>query len=136
MTTLTTRVNDVHLHANSGKTGEFHIFKNEELVGLMKLRDLSGMGFNQLDDVYEDEIELIQPHFLRLQKKNAYYLDEIIINEEWRNQGIGQQVIGNLLKEKRPVLLYSLADAEEFWEMLSFENIFGYYYMWNPTEGA
>lgn len=111
-----------------------HIQWNQEMVGTISWRNLKELNRSILDDVYEDEWDVIYPVFDKLKKQNAIYLDEIRIKEEFQGKGIGQQVIGDLLNENRPVLLYSLADAEEFWEKMKFEHICGYYYAWQPEE--
>jgi GNAT superfamily N-acetyltransferase len=115
----------------------FHIMLEYKTVGTIILRNLRDVNTSILDDVdVEEEGHIIYPLFEFLKKENGLYLDEINLKEEYQGMGIGQQIIGNLLKSERPVLVYSLADAEGFWEKMEFEHVCGYYYVWQARERA
>lgn len=112
------------------------IMLGSETMGTITLKNAIELNTTILDDVLDEEMEVLYPTFRQLQAKNAYYLDEIIIHEEKRGRGIGQDVMTMLFREERPILLYSLSEAVSFWEKLNFENICGYYYVWNPLKEA
>ena len=115
----------------------FHIMLEYKTVGTIILRNLRDVNTSILDDVdVEEEGHIIYPLFEFLKKENGLYLDEINLKEEYQGMGIGQQIIGNLLKSERPVLVYSLADAEGFWEKMEFEHVCGYYHVWQARERA
>jgi GNAT superfamily N-acetyltransferase len=115
----------------------FHIMLEYKTVGTIILRNLRDVNTSILDDVdVEEEGHIIYPLFEFLKKENGLYLDEINLKEEYQGMGIGQQIIGNLLKSERPVLVYSLSEAERFWEKMEFEHVCGYYYVWQAKERA
>lgn len=128
------RPSSVVLVQEAGNSKTFSILNGETIVGTMILKEMRGLNTSILDDVDVEEEEYIYPLYLDLVEQNAWYLESIEIKEEYQFGGIGQQVIGDLQKENRSIFLYSLADAEPFWEKMKFENICGYYYAWQPKE--
>lgn len=135
-TLLIKPLTEPRLVAEKDSQQQSRIMIGKDVVGTITLRNAIDLTASVLDDVCEEEMDVIYPAFRQLQAKNAYYLDEIIIHEEQRGRGIGQDVMADLFRQNRPILLYSLADAEEFWEKMNFENICGYYYVWNPPKEA
>ena len=116
---------------------EFLIMLNDKTVGRVTMSKLSDINSSILDDVdIEEEGDILYPLFKRIQKENGLYLDEIEVNEEYQGMGIGQQIIGDLLKKNRPILLYSLSEAEDFWLKMNFEQVCGYYYVWQAQKEA
>ncbi|WP_442638088.1 GNAT family N-acetyltransferase [Rossellomorea marisflavi] len=111
----------------------YDLFVNEKKIGHMVLKRLRELKANILEDLLEDEEEQMYIKFYELSFSDALYLDGFSIDEEYQGQGYGKQIIGDLLaRRKCPVLLYSLRESEEFWEKMNFENIAGYYYVWQP----
>lgn len=116
---------------------EFQIMLNGKSVGRVTIDKLSDINCSILDDVdMEEEWDILHPLFKRIQQENGVYLDVIAIDEEYQGMGIGQQIIGDLLKQNRPVLVYSLSEAEGFWLKMKFKNVCGYYYVWQANKEA
>lgn len=137
MTQTTVRIGNVWMIPDVATPNHFHIMLEYKTVGTIILRNLREVNTSILDDVdVEEEGHIIYPLFELLKKENGLYLDEINLKEEYQGMGIGQHIIGNLLKSGRPVLVYSLAEAEAFWEKMKFEHVCGYYYVWQAKEGA
>lgn len=136
-TTLTMKpLTAIRLVSDKESLQQKRIMRGSEVVGTITLKNAIELNASILDDVLEEEMDVLYPAFRQLQVENAYYLDEIIIHEEERGRGIGQDVMAMLFRQKRPILLYSLSEAELFWEKLNFKNICGYYYVWNPLKDA
>lgn len=106
------------------------IYKGEEIGGFC-YQSLRSLGVGVLDDLDMDESEIMYPLFKELQMKDGYYIHEISIAEAFQGKGIGQEIIEQFIDGGHtPVLLYSLADAEGFWERLGFKRRESYYYTW------
>lgn len=117
----------------------YDLMLEDKKIGIMVLKRLRDLNTSILDDINDDENEgeILYPLFHSLSFSDGLYLDEITIEEEYRGQGYGTQIIGDLLsRSTRPILLYSLAEAEDFWEKMNFEHVASYYYVWQQEEGA
>lgn len=110
------------------------IFYEGVEVGFVSYLPLILTNTSILEDLDSDEAEVMYPLFFRLQFDRGYYLSELEIKREFRSQGIGEKVVRLLQKRwDTPILIYSLATAEEFWEKLGFKKIESYYYTWEPS---
>lgn len=111
------------------------IVLNGEEIGRIHYQSLRLLSTAILDDVDDDEAEVMYPLFKDYQMRAGYYIHDITIHPLHRNKGIGSQLIAFLKqKTQAPILLYSLADAQCFWERMGFEQRESYYYTWEPDE--
>lgn len=109
------------------------IILDEKEIGSIHYQSLRSLTTALLEDLDDEEAEVLYPLFKDFQMQDGYYIHELTITPAYRNQGIGAEVMGYLKKIiNAPILLYSLADAECFWEKNGFQNIESYYYSWSP----
>lgn len=102
-------------------------------IGSVHYQSLRSLTTSVLEDLDDDEAEVMFPLFKNYQMQNGYYIHEINIKPANQHKGIGTEVMTFLKKTiNAPILLYSLADAECFWEKIGFHNLESYYYSWEP----
>ncbi|MFC0273583.1 hypothetical protein ACFFIX_19515 [Metabacillus herbersteinensis] len=78
-------------------------------------------------DIYEVEDEY---DFTLFESIEAILLENIEIKEEFKGLGYGTKFVEELKLQEKPIILYSLFEAEGFWEKQGFKNCFSYIYVW------
>jgi GNAT superfamily N-acetyltransferase len=61
---------------------------------------------------------------------SALLLEDLFVKEEFRGKGHGTKFVEELKKQGEPIVLYSLFEAEEFWDKQGFKNVISYVYIW------
>lgn len=86
------------------------------------LEDLGDACDHYDDETYEYYEQVVQD--LREDTIYIHYLEAIE-----RGHGYGAELVNSILSLGRDVILYSTIEAEEFWSINDFDNIFGYEYI-------
>lgn len=83
-------------------------------------------------DKYQEEDNY---DFSPLQDLDAILLEEVFVKDEFQGKGYGTQFCEDLKKIGKPIVLYSLFEATDFWETQGFTNLFSYVFIWYPYKG-
>lgn len=102
-------------------------------------KDLSDEEVKKITKYIEDDIPVLVNYYQNIiidnkkvgcllfyNKDDGVYLDEIYLEEEYRNKGIGTDIIKNILKENNIVYLWVYKDnikAVKLYKMLGFKVI-------------
>jgi GNAT superfamily N-acetyltransferase len=75
-----------------------------------------------------DEYDLIDLNNVH----NAILLEDLFVKENHRGKGHGTEFINSLKQDNKPIIIYSLFEAIEFWEKYGFKNVTDneYIYIW------
>lgn len=72
--------------------------------------------------------------FSPLENIDAILIEDIFVKEEYRGQGHGTMLVNELKKQGKPIVLFSLIEAESFWEKQGFTNLFSFIYVWGLNQ--
>ncbi|WP_121616582.1 GNAT family N-acetyltransferase [Virgibacillus halodenitrificans] len=61
---------------------------------------------------------------------DAILLEDVFVKERYRGKGYATNLVNELKKEGKPIILYSLFEAEEFWKKQGFTNYLSCVYVW------
>jgi GNAT superfamily N-acetyltransferase len=80
----------------------------------------SRFDLKKFKDMYECDTDC---DFSPLENLDAILLEDLHVKEDYKRCGYGKRFVDELKREGKPIVLYSLFEAEPFWEKQGFKNV-------------
>lgn len=111
-----------------------YVEDNNEIVAYAIYRRIDKQRvMSDLDDVdvYDEETYEYYKNYIQELNPNTIYL--YYVENVSGISGLGSKLVDSIIALKRDILLYSTAEAEEYWQEKGFDNVFGYNYFLNNS---
>lgn len=108
---------------------DIKIIKNKssnDIIGFYEIEHFVWETFSKIYGLYQEE------NLKKYEKLNSVLLKNIYIHPSYQRNKLGTKVVKSIIKEyiNIPIILYSLADAEDFWEKMNFEHLVDFVYVY------